>query len=63
MLSASPLKRVTLADTLVTQLRREILAGRLKPGQHIPAELELCAAFGVGRTSVREALRLSLIHI
>jgi len=56
-LTATPIKRVTLADTVVTQLRREILAGRLEAGQQLPAEHELCAAFGVGRTTVREALR------
>jgi DNA-binding FadR family transcriptional regulator len=56
-IDVKPLTRVTLADTLVTQLRRQILTGRLRPGQHIPAELELCGAFGVGRTTVREALR------
>lgn len=30
----------------------------LKPGDRIPTEAELCAAFGVSRPSVREALRL-----
>jgi DNA-binding FadR family transcriptional regulator len=54
---ASPLKRTTLTDSLLTQLRRQILSGRLEPGQQIPPELALCEAFGVGRTTVREALR------
>ena len=31
---------------------------RLKAGDRIPTEAELCAAFGVSRPSVREALRL-----
>ena len=53
----TPLKRTTLTDTLLTQLRRQILSGRLKPGQQIPPELALCQAFDVGRTTVREALR------
>jgi len=56
-LAIQPLTRVTLADTVVTQLRRQILTGRLLPGQQIPPELDLCSAFGVGRTTVREALR------
>jgi DNA-binding FadR family transcriptional regulator len=54
---ASPLKRTTLTDSLLTQLRRQILSGRLEPGRQIPPELALCEAFGVGRTTVREALR------
>jgi DNA-binding FadR family transcriptional regulator len=41
----------------LTQLRRQILSGRLRPGQQIPPELALCEAFDVGRTTVREALR------
>jgi DNA-binding FadR family transcriptional regulator len=53
----TPLKRTTLTDTLLTQLRRQILSGRLKAGQQIPPELTLCEAFDVGRTTVREALR------
>jgi DNA-binding FadR family transcriptional regulator len=50
------LTRVTLADTLLTQLRQQILSGRLAPGEQMPSERELCEAFGVGRTTVREAL-------
>jgi len=53
----TPLKRTTLTDSLLTQLRRQILSGRLQPGQQIPPELALCEAFDVGRTTVREALR------
>src|SRR5688572_393202 len=34
-----------------------ISRGALKPGDRIPSEKQLCERFGVGRTSVREALR------
>src|SRR5579859_6660669 len=50
------LKRETLADRLLTQLRRQILSGALAPGQRLPSEQDLSLAFGVGRTTVREAL-------
>jgi DNA-binding FadR family transcriptional regulator len=53
----TPLRRTTLTDSLLTQLRRQILSGRLQAGQQIPPELSLCEAFDVGRTTVREALR------
>jgi GntR family transcriptional repressor for pyruvate dehydrogenase complex len=51
------LTRVTLADSLATQLRQQILSGRLRSGETMPAERELQEAFGVGRTTVREALQ------
>lgn len=57
MMRVTPLRRITLTDSLLTQLRRQILSGRLEPGQQIPPELALCEAFDVGRTTVREALR------
>jgi len=56
-LRVNPLRRVTLADSLLTELRGQILSGRLHPGQQVPPELQLSEAFGVGRTTVREALR------
>jgi len=50
------LKRETLAERLLTQLRRQILSGALAPGQRMPSEQDISLAFGVGRTTVREAL-------
>ena len=38
-------------------LRQEIEGGRWQPGQQIPSETELCEAFGISRTVVRQALR------
>ena len=50
-------RKETLPDQLLTKLRQQILSGDLAPGQLIPTEEELCEAFGVARTTVREALR------
>lgn len=51
------LTRRTLAETLLGQLRQQILTGNLPPGAQLPTEKALCEAFGVGRTTVREALQ------
>ncbi|MFI5267663.1 MAG: FadR/GntR family transcriptional regulator [Chloroflexota bacterium] len=56
-IAVNPLRRITLADTLLIELRGQILSGRLRPGEQVPPELQLSEAFGVGRTTVREALR------
>ena len=50
------LSRMTLADRLFEQLRQQIMSGRLEVGQTLPSEQEIGEAFGVGRTTVREAL-------
>jgi DNA-binding GntR family transcriptional regulator len=51
------IKRATVNDAIVDQLRALIAEGTLKPGDRLPSERELCKRFGVGRTSVREALK------
>src|SRR5436190_23187010 len=43
---------------LADELREQITSGRLRPGQRLPTEPELCLRSGVSRSTVREALRL-----
>ncbi|MDP6692601.1 MAG: FadR/GntR family transcriptional regulator [Alphaproteobacteria bacterium] len=50
-------ERATVSDTIVAQIRDLITNGTLKPGDRLPSERDLCKRFGVGRTSVREALK------
>lgn len=45
-----------LSTGLLGKLQRDILTGRLKPGQKL-TEQQLCKTYGVSRTPVREALR------
>ena len=40
-----------------------IQKGTWPKGEKLPGEIELAASFGVSRNIMREALKLSLIHI
>ena len=46
-----------LASAIVDEIVGMIGAGRLKPGDRLPAIEDLCQQLCVGRTSVREALK------
>jgi DNA-binding GntR family transcriptional regulator len=50
------LGRVSTVDALVIQLRRLILTGELRPGDQLK-EVQIAAAFGVGRHTLRAALQ------
>lgn len=44
-------------EEVCDQIRRELAAGTLVPGDRLPAERVLAEQFGVSRTAVREALK------
>jgi DNA-binding GntR family transcriptional regulator len=45
----------TLAEAILRHLARDIVEGRLRPGQHL-VELQLCEELGASRSPVREAI-------
>ncbi len=45
-------------ETVLSRIETDLLNGDLKPGDHLPPERQLAADLGVGRSSVREALRV-----
>lgn len=46
-----------LTTQIVSQVRRAILSGKLKPGHRLPSEKEMLLQFGVSKHTLREALR------
>ncbi|MDQ1902168.1 GntR family transcriptional regulator [Paracoccus sp. WLY502] len=52
-----PFARATLHSQIADELRNMIVDGKLAPGQKIP-EKELCEAFDISRTPLREALKV-----
>ena len=60
-------KKVRLYEEVAEQIKKAIFDGKLKPGDRLPSERELCKIFGVGRPALREALRtlnvLGLIEV
>jgi GntR family transcriptional regulator, transcriptional repressor for pyruvate dehydrogenase complex len=53
-----PSGRAPAYQLLADDLREQITSGRLRPGERLPTEPELCLRSGVSRSTVREALRL-----
>ncbi len=52
-----PIRKRAISDEIVDQLVSLISRNELKPGERLPPERDLCRQFGVGRTSLREALK------
>ncbi|MEU7317304.1 FadR/GntR family transcriptional regulator [Streptomyces sp. NPDC007083] len=53
-----PVRPVRAYQRVAEQIEERILAGQLPPGSRLPAERELVRQFEVGRSTIREALRV-----
>jgi GntR family transcriptional repressor for pyruvate dehydrogenase complex len=58
MTLSSPITRKKTYELITERLIAEIGERRLQPGDPLPTERELTQTYGVGRSSVREALRM-----
>ena len=52
------ISKANVVDTVIEQLLDLLLEGKLKVGDRLPAETELAAQVGVGRNSIREAMKV-----
>ena len=57
-MTSAPAKRPKAAENVAAELRRQIVTGRLKPGDKLHPENVLQAEFEISRPTLREALRL-----
>lgn len=56
--NAAPLLRTkSVVDSIVDWVVGQIIDGELKPGDKLPTELEMGQTLGVGRNSIREAIK------
>jgi DNA-binding FadR family transcriptional regulator len=53
-----PIKRNSLADEVAQRLQEQISLGTYKTGEKLPTEPALMESFGVGRSTIREAVRI-----
>lgn len=52
------IQKKSLAEEVAGRLSKQINEGKLKDGEKLPTEPELMKLFGVGRSTVREAVRM-----
>ena len=53
-----PITKTRLSEAAIEQIKELIVSENLEPGSKLPSERDLVQALGVGRSSIREALRI-----
>ncbi len=53
-----PITKTRLSEAAIEQIKELIVSEDLEPGAKLPSERDLVEALGVGRSSIREALRI-----
>src|SRR6266566_2559656 len=60
--SSSPVRRQALVDQVLDYLQQQITTGTFPVGSKLPTEPELMAQLAIGRSTLREAMRV-LVHM
>jgi DNA-binding FadR family transcriptional regulator len=55
---AGPVRRESLPQQVASRLMRRIVEDGLAPGSQLPTEQELMTEYGVGKSAIREAVRI-----
>jgi DNA-binding FadR family transcriptional regulator len=53
----TPAKRTRSFEDVVEQIRNAVIEGKIKKGDRLPNERELCGIFGISRSTLREGIR------
>jgi GntR family transcriptional repressor for pyruvate dehydrogenase complex len=53
-----PIKSGSIVRAILKRIEEALINKELKPGDHLPSENEMAKTFGVGKTSVREAIKM-----
>lgn len=54
---SAPIKKRSVVHFVIDKLKEAMILKELKPGDYLPSESEMTRQLGVGKTSVREALK------
>lgn len=56
--SFTSIQHPSVVEQIIETFKQSLIRGQLKPGQKLPSELELSQQLGVGRSAVREAMKV-----
>lgn len=54
----TPVPKQSLSKMVVEKIKEGLISGAITPGEFLPSETELSERFGVGKSSVREAIKM-----
>ena len=53
-----PIDNTSVVQQVIDRLTYAMIYKELRPGDKLPTEMELASSFGVGRNSIREAIKI-----